>query len=818
MAGKKRPRSSSKASNPTPEAQERELVVMTKADVGLRAYGEEVASAFGTDTSPLTKLLQAEGASITPMFGEEEQLELEEETASFVVSEPGDPHLAQFYNVEADDSQLDDLVQKLQANPLVESAYIKPPAELAVIAESAEVVEQEEEAINDMPPSAEAPAVTPNFVSRQGYLNPAPVGVDARYAWRFPGGSGRNVRVIDLEWGWNFTHEDLLQNQGGVIAGRNSSNNDHGTAVIGVIGGDRNNFGVTGISPDAVVSAVSFTTIRTAAAIRIAADRLRPGDIMLLEIHRSGPAASGQGQHGYIAIEWWPDDYAAIRYATRKGVIVVEAAGNGYQNLDAAIYNQRPRGFPATWRNPFNPANPSSFAVLVGAGAPPPGTHGNNHGPDRSRLGFSNYGRRVDCQGWGREVTSTGYGDLQGGGNRNRWYTNRFSGTSSASPCVVGALACMQGILRARNARRLTPATAINLMRTTGSPQMDAPGRPRTQRIGNRPNLKQMVARFVRPSVRTVPLYRYWKPTRGDHFYTTNIRELGRGRYGYRYEGVQCYIFPRRITGTTPLYRYWNARICDHFYTTNFRELGRGRNGYRYEGIQGYVNPRRIRGTVPLYRYWNPRIGDHFYTTNIRELGRGRYGYRYEGVQCFVFPRPVSMAPATDEPQEQSLAPEMETGDFPEAVEMQRGSEFADYPDESAGEVEAPQNMLERIGITGFGQSDPSDPAGFPDASFDDALQTDLSDDSNFVTATELEDMGAEMFNPEALEPDALLPEGVGTDSFSVDANESEELSPADSFTAAADAETLEPQDSFNTSEQSDTEGNITINLNLGKK
>ena len=47
----------------------------------------------------------------------------------------------------------------------------------------------------------------------------------------------------------------------------------------------------------------------------------------------------------------------------------------------------------------------------------PPGTHGRNHGADRSRLDFSNYGALIDAQGWGREVTTCGYGDLQGGAN-----------------------------------------------------------------------------------------------------------------------------------------------------------------------------------------------------------------------------------------------------------------------------------------------------------------------------------------------------------------------------------------------------------------
>lgn len=469
--------------SPTP----RELIVIARSDIELHATPSAVRSTRA-DVTPLSNLLNAEGIRMQPLFGASEA-RIRHATAS---ATPTLPDLASYYQVDAPDQRLDELAEKFRQLDTIEAAYVKPPGEPPVIAEASA-------AINTMSPLAQdAPPVTPDFNARQVYLDPAPAGIDARYAWTLPGGRGAGINIIDLEWGWRFTHEDLNQIQGGVVAGDNTealAYENHGTAVIGVFSADQNTFGVTGICSDAHVSAVSFS-MPTAAAIRIAADRLRPGDIMLLEIHRAGPRFNYQvrtDQQGYIAIEWWPDDFAAIQYATQRGILVVEAAGNGRENLDDAIYETRPPGFPADWSNPFNRANRDSGAIIVGAGAPPPGTHNADHGPDRSRLDFSNYGSCIDAQGWGREVTTTSYGDLQGGASRDLWYTDRFSGTSSASPVVVGALGCVQGVLRARSQTLLTPSSARQRLRTTGSPQQDAPARPSAQRIGNRPNLRELV-------------------------------------------------------------------------------------------------------------------------------------------------------------------------------------------------------------------------------------------------------------------------------------------------------------------------------------
>ena len=667
-------RNLSSRKTPNGNFSQRELIVVAKNAANLMASrSESLASVMGSE---IADLVQKNGATISPLFSSAHA----SNELSGAAKEVSNYLPEQFCHVLADEEKLDEIANALMQGGMVETAYVKPRTEAAMATEVAAEVEEslaeEELGINDMTPRLEdSPPVSPNFESRQLYLNPAPAGVDARYSWTLPGGSGQGVRIIDIEWGWNFTHEDLLQNQAGVIAGNNSPNNDHGTAVIGEIGGDRNSFGITGISPDATVQAISLTTIPTAQAITMAADRLNPGDVILLEVHRAGPRfnfQARQDQKGYIAIEWWMDDFLAIRYATNKGIIVVEAAGNGAENFDTPIYDQRPAGFPANWRNPLNPANPSSGAIVVGAGAPPSG----NFGTDRSRLDFSNYGRRVDCQGWGREVTTTGYGDLQGG-NRNTWYTTRFSGTSSASPIVVGTIACLQGILKARAQAPLTPANAIQLLRTTGSPQTDTVGRPASQRIGNRPNLRELISRLTPSGIRTVALYRYWNSRIGDHFYTTNWRELGSGRYGWRYEGIQCRILPSRSQGAIPLYRYWNPGIGDHFYTTNWRELGSGRYGWRYEGIQGYVMNRRVARSLPLYRYWNSRIGDHFYTTNWQELGGGRYGWRYEGIQCYVFPVTVQTYTPSADTDELGAAPHFESA-TEEGASLSFAPEFAE--------------------------------------------------------------------------------------------------------------------------------------------
>lgn len=351
------------------------------------------------------------------------------------------------------------------------------------------------------------PTTTIDVTPRQGYLlGAASNGIDAPWANRVPGGKGAGIRLIDVEGGWDKYHEDLPGSYF-FTGGSNLAEGSHGAAVLGEIAASDNGYGAIGIVPDLELgmSSVWWPVLasphNTAAAIDLAASHLRRGDVLVIEQHQPEgqivktetgeqkivlavpPGATCKvncAQFGYLPAEAVQGTYDAVRRATAKGIVVVEAAGNGSMNLDDPF-----------WGGRFDRSVRDSGAILVGAGFP----------KDRTAEPWTNFGARVDLQGWGDSVATLGYGGVPGGaadpalrangGDPRQWYTKAFGGTSSATPIVAGAAAAVNGARLAYGDPVYDGIAMRQWLRATGSPQPAADAA--SMQIGPLPDLSRAI-------------------------------------------------------------------------------------------------------------------------------------------------------------------------------------------------------------------------------------------------------------------------------------------------------------------------------------
>ncbi|UUV21516.1 S8 family peptidase [Paenimyroides aestuarii] len=318
------------------------------------------------------------------------------------------------------------------------------------------------------PPFIDIPPTTPNYFQNQGYIQADP-GVNMQYVWN-QGITGQGIRVRDVEFGMNVSHEELtdpkFSNQPSLSSAGDPSWIDHGTAVAGVVAAHDGAYGVTGMQ-HGIPEYKLFTEFTSAGynrllAINSAINQSVAGDVIMYELQTNG-ANSTSSSPNFVPAEYVNSVWDVTKAATDAGIHIVAAAGNGNQNLDSSSYSAyMNRG--------------DSGALMVGAGSSTT-TH--------SRLSFSTYGQRVNVHGWGENVLTTGYGTYSKIGNDSNQSYILFAGTSSATPVVASCVVALLARAKASN-YDLSPAEIRTILVATGIAQ----GGDTTKPIGPLPDMQ----------------------------------------------------------------------------------------------------------------------------------------------------------------------------------------------------------------------------------------------------------------------------------------------------------------------------------------
>lgn len=338
----------------------------------------------------------------------------------------------------------------------------------------------------------------------QGYLNPAPKGIDAQFAWKTAGGDGSgNVGFIDIELGWFLQHNDLPNPPIKILSGENFEHFSHGTGVLGIILAQDNDTGVVGITSKidlaktAVISAARrgigrqdkvFHTTKDSGifvhnisdAIADAIQFLSSGDVLLLELQIFSDIEVPDGELYPCELETAIFDI--IRFATDAGIIVIEPAGNGRQDLD--LFQDEDQKFIFD-RNKIQDFRDSGAIVVGGA----------RSDDSHSRHTRSNFGSRVDCFAWGENIKTTGDGPA-GNHPAPTGYTGDFNGTSGAAAIVAGAVIAIQSMRKASGEQIFSPNQIREILRKESNSTMSAD--PVNDRIGRMPDLRKIYENEIR--------------------------------------------------------------------------------------------------------------------------------------------------------------------------------------------------------------------------------------------------------------------------------------------------------------------------------
>ncbi|MCA9386860.1 S8 family serine peptidase [Candidatus Dojkabacteria bacterium] len=317
----------------------------------------------------------------------------------------------------------------------------------------------------------------------------------------------------------------------------------------------------------------------------------------------------------------------AIQNAYQEGVLVVAAAGN---------------------TNSTAPAYPASYDNVLSVGS---------INADNNRSSYSSYGNNIDVVAYVGDGSTPNRSSVYqqtlscfGNCDKNKindGFTNyNFIGTSFAAP-QVAALAAM---IKSQNPN-LQPDDLMNRIIDTVI-DIGPSGKDSETGYGV---INYEMALFdevvITPSEDTKPVYRFFSPIFGTHFYTTSEIEktdliFNKSDY-WTFEGTAYNVYDDTAKGK-PVYRFWSGAYATHFFTSNESEkseiaLKYSSEIWNFEGVAFNIPSSPVAGSIPVYRFWSPSNSRHFFTTNENEKNNLINNFddtiwSYEGVAFYAFP------------------------------------------------------------------------------------------------------------------------------------------------------------------------------------
>lgn len=346
-----------------------------------------------------------------------------------------------------------DLRARLAREPLVAHVHHEPRYGLAG---------------HTLPVPGDIPPTTPLFTSSQLTHNPSPQGHGVRATADLLGARGQGVRFMMIEDTFLLGHEDVSQLTAarfiGPVPTPDLASCLHGCSGASMLLADRNGYGFTGIADEVdarFVGVYQYGGFENALAV--AAQNSQAGDVVMVILIIQVPSL---GPGSWVPFEYFQSAYDATATTTGLGRLVVVPGGNGNLSLDDPVLLGR-----------FDRSVRDSGAIMVAASLPGP----------LGRIGFANWGSRMDCHSWGDGVASCGYPGLFYPNNDNlQAYTAAATGTSASTPQVAGVVCALQGLARRQLGQPLTNSQMRTLLWTHGPASPDA--------IGRRPDMVAMSA------------------------------------------------------------------------------------------------------------------------------------------------------------------------------------------------------------------------------------------------------------------------------------------------------------------------------------